>query len=163
MITNNSGIKKIHIGFDLKPLISALEKAPDDFLLQKDLAPHLYSSVAEAAKKKIKDGKAGRKLKPSTVEIRKKRGYQSGPPLLASGELLKSIVGKKDGLYAVDYAQDHLDGYTVEKNSSEFTRYWKRNHKVPRRNFLPIRGDLSITRRAAQIIVRQINSLIKRR
>ena len=36
MITNNSGIKKIHIGFDLKPLISALEKAPDDFLLQKD-------------------------------------------------------------------------------------------------------------------------------
>tara|TARA_Y100001938_G_scaffold3150_1_gene3891 strand:- start:201 stop:710 length:510 start_codon:yes stop_codon:yes gene_type:complete len=169
MITNNSGIKRINIKFDLNPLIDKLEKSPDDFLLQEDLAPHLFRAVAVAAKKKIKSGKAGRALKPSTIEIRKKRNQPAGPPLLASGTLLNSIKGTKKGLFAVDYAELHLGkkeqphAYTVKAGSSKFTRFWKRDHKVPKRNFLPIRGELDITNKAKRILVRQINNLIKRR
>lgn len=162
----NSGIKKIKVEFDLKPLEKKLKSSPDDFFFQVSgndrgvFVEELFKSVAKAAKDKIKSGKAGRKLKPSTIEIRQKRGYPPGPPLLASGKLLKSLEGKKDGLYAVDYAEHHLEGYTVKKKSSDFTRFWKRNHRVPRRNFLPVREKLKLTDKAKKILVKKINDLI---
>lgn len=161
-IHNKTGLT-IDIRFDLKPLIRELEQSADDFLFDGELEPHLYGAVAKAAKDKIKSGKAGRKLKPSTVEIRKKRGHPPGPPLLASGKLLKSLEGKKDGLYAVDYAEHHLEGYTVKKKSNEFTKFWKKDHRVPRRNFLPTRQNLDIGKKAEEILVQKINKLIKRR
>lgn len=167
-IHNKTGLT-IDIRFDLKPLIRELEQSADDFLFDGELEPHLYGAVAKAAKDKIKSGKAGRKLKPSTVEIRKKRGYPPGPPLLASGKLLKSLEGKKDGLYAVDYAEHHLGrkdkphAYTVKAGSSKFTKYWKKDHKVPKRNFLPTRQNLDIGKKAEEILVQKINKLIKRR
>ena len=160
-IHNKSGLS-IDIRFDLKPLVEALEKAPDDFFFQQELEPYFLRAVAKGAKAKIKKGKAGRQLKPSTKEIRIKRGQQPGPPLLASGKLFKSIEARKDGLYAVDYAQHHLDGYTVKKKSSEFTRFWKKDHRVPRRNFLPTKEKLDIGK-GQKLLVNKINRLIKRK
>ena len=163
-IHNKTGLT-IDIRFDLKPLIRELEQSADDFLFDGELEPHLYGAVAKAAKDKIKSGKAGRPLKPSTIEIRKKRGHPPGPPLLASGKLLKSLEGKKDGLYAVDYAEHHLEGYTVKKGGEpgSFTEFWKKDHRVPRRNFLPTRQNLDIGKKAEEILVQKINKLIKRR
>lgn len=166
-IHNKSGLS-IDIRFDLKPLVQALEKAPDDFFFQQELEPYFLRAVAKGAKAKIKKGKAGRQLKPSTKEIRIKRGQQPGPPLLASGKLFKSIEARKDGLYAVDYAQHHLGtkdkphAYTVKKQSSEFTRYWKKDHKVPKRNFLPTKEKLDIGK-GQKLLVNKINRLIKRK
>lgn len=160
-IHNKSGLS-IDIRFDLKPLVQALEKAPDDFFFERELKPYFLRAVAKGAKAKIKKGKAGRQLKPSTKEIRIKRGQQPGPPLLASGKLFKSIEARKDGLYAVDYAQHHLDGYTVKKKSSEFTRFWKKDHRVPRRNFLPTKEKLDIGK-GQKLLVNKINRLIKRK
>lgn len=163
-IHNKTGLT-IDIRFDLKPLIRELEQSADDFLFDGELEPHLYGAVSKAAKDKIKSGKAGRPLKPSTIEIRKKRGHPPGPPLLASGKLLKSLEGKKDGLYAVDYAEHHLEGYTVKKGGEpgSFTEFWKKDHRVPRRNFLPTRQNLDIGKKAEEILVQKINKLIKRR
>jgi hypothetical protein len=173
-IHNKTGLT-IDIRFDLKPLIRELEQSADDFFFQVSgnergvFVEELFKSVAKAAKDKIKSGKAGRPLKPSTIEIRKKRGYPPGPPLLASGKLLKSLEGKKDGLYAVDYAEHHLGtkdqphAYTVKAGSSKFTKYWKKDHKVPKRNFLPTRQNLDIGKKAEEILVQKINKLIKRR
>jgi phage gpG-like protein len=161
-IHNKTGLT-IDVRFDLKPLIEKLERSPNDFLFDNDLEPHLFKAVSKAAKDKIKSGKAGRALKPSTIEIRAKRGHLPGPPLLASGKLFKSIEGRTDGLYAVDYAEHHLEGYTVKKKSSEFTKFWKKDHRVPRRNFLPTRQTLDIGKKAEEILVKKINRLIKRR
>ena len=169
-IHNKTGLT-IDIRFDLKPLIRQLEQSPNDFFFRvggnerRVFVEELFKSVAKASKDKIKSGKAGRALKPSTVEIRKKRGHPPGPPLLASGKLLKSLEGKKDGLYAVDYAEHHLEGYTVKKGGKpgSFTEFWKKDHRVPRRNFLPTRQNLDISKKAQEILVQKINKLIKRR
>tara|TARA_R110001592_G_scaffold318113_1_gene595155 strand:+ start:651 stop:1145 length:495 start_codon:yes stop_codon:yes gene_type:complete len=157
---NKSGII-IDVTFTFDRLIKVLQKAPDDFFFEGELEPYLNKAVAKAAKEKIKKGNAGRKLKPSTVEIRKKRGQQPGPPLLATGKLMKSIEGRKDGVYVEDYGINHLDGYTVKKNSSRFTKFWKKSHRVPKRNFLPTREKLDIGD-GQRFLTRKINRLMKK-
>jgi len=164
----STGIKKIRIEFDLDPLEKKLKSSPDNFLFTKELKAELYPSIAEAAKKKINDGRAGRKLKPSTIEIRQKRGNPPGPQLKETGNLVKNLIGKKDGLYANAqnkkeeyYSHYHLEGYTVQKDEkNKFTRRWKKNHKVPRRNFLPMKEKLILTDKAKSILIKQINNLI---
>ena len=168
----SSGIKKLKVEFDLNKLEKTLKSSPDKFLFSKELEAELYPSIAEAAKNKINSGKAGRKLKPSTIEIRQKRGNPPGPQLKETGKLVKSIVGKKDGLYVNAqgkdneyYANFHLEGYTVKKGGKpgSFTEFWKKNHRVPRRNFLPVREKLKLTEKAKKILVKKINSLITKK
>jgi len=166
MAFNKSGII-IDVTFTLDRLIKVLQKAPDDFFFEGELEPYLNKAVAKAAKEKIKKENAGRKLQDSTVEIRKKRGQQPGPPLLATGKLMQSIEGRKDGVYVESYGIHHLGtknqphAYTVKKNSSKFTRHWKKDHKVPKRNFLPTKEKLDIGD-GQRFLTRKINRLMKK-
>tara|TARA_R110000744_G_scaffold27334_2_gene66806 strand:- start:786 stop:1280 length:495 start_codon:yes stop_codon:yes gene_type:complete len=161
MAFNKSGII-IDVTFTLDRLIKVLQKAPDDFFFEGELEPYLNKAVAKAAKEKIKKGNAGRALKPSTVEIRKKRLQPPGPPLLATGKLMKSIEGRKDGVYVESYGINHLDGYTVKKDpNNKFTKHWKKDHRVPKRNFLPTREKLDIGD-GQRFLTRKINRLMKK-
>tara|TARA_Y100001963_G_scaffold34739_2_gene48396 strand:- start:1363 stop:1872 length:510 start_codon:yes stop_codon:yes gene_type:complete len=163
-MANKSGITKIDLNFDFKPLIKVLERAGDDFFLDDKVKPTLFEGVAKGARKRILNSKL-RKLKPNTVQIRAKAKQLPPAPLFRTGKLLNSIEATNGedgfGLYAVDYAKLHLEGYTIKKGSNKFTKHWKKDVKVAPRNFLPTSEVFELSAEDMKHIYNKINKIIK--
>tara|TARA_Y100000361_G_C11108442_1_gene316190 strand:+ start:344 stop:841 length:498 start_codon:yes stop_codon:yes gene_type:complete len=160
----NKGINHIHISFDLKKLIAKLE-SDDTFLWDiagDKIKPDIYKGIAKGARGKILKGNL-RRLKDSTVRVRKEAGQMPPIPLFRTGKLQKSIKAEKDGVYVEDYGIDHLEGYTIKAGSDDFTENWKRDVFVKPRNFLPDAATIPIRKRYAKHIYQAINRLIRKK
>tara|TARA_R110002020_G_scaffold320815_2_gene536726 strand:- start:2290 stop:2715 length:426 start_codon:yes stop_codon:yes gene_type:complete len=100
---------KIKTNFDFGKLSSQLDKITTKYLA---------GFVVEAAKgSKDNIDKGLRKLKKSTVRIRRWRQQPPSPPLKASGALYKSIKGNNQSLEMLDYGKLHHDGFTTSQKS----------------------------------------------
>ena len=162
MAKKGPGITHIDIEFDLKPLIRELE-SDEDFFFDNRIKPSLYKGVAKGARGKILKGNL-RKLRDSTVKIRKKAGQMPPVPLFRTGKLQKSIIAKKDGVYVEGYGIDHLEGYTIKAGiKGTFAEHWKRDVYVPPRNYLPDSGTIELSDKDSKHIYNKINRLIKKR
>jgi len=115
---------EISVNFDFNKLDNKIDDLIDDYV-----AGYITDS-AEATKDAIDKGLTP-KLKNSTIEIRKRRGHPTAPPLKATGKLYRSIKQNKDSLEMVNYGVLHHNGYDTTPN-----RFMKESKKVPARKFI---------------------------
>lgn len=120
-------ISEIKVNFDFNRLEERI-----DSILKQFMNKSASKDIVKASKKKIKSGKVKPSLKPSTIAIRKKRGTGGNTPLFETGQLHDSLKSTKDGIEVIDYAKNHLSGYTTSSDSMI------PNKKVPERNFIEI-------------------------
>ena len=121
--------------------------------------------TATAMKNRLRKGLSP-SLKPSTLKVRKLRGIVGGKPLVATGNLLNSIRGTKDGVKMSEYGQYQHEGFTpkkipVFKPKSDI--YWFKENKggvsVPARPF--IFPDEKSMVRANNVLLEMINKSLK--
>ena len=101
-------VSKVRINFSFQKLSKNLDSIIDKGIKE------AQKSSAEAAKSRILKGLQP-PLKKSTIELRKQQGIAGTNPLIATGNLLKSIKDTDKGIEMAKYGIYHEFGYWPKK------------------------------------------------
>ena len=115
---------KTYVYFD------SLLKKVEDKESKSSLNRLLIDEIALSSRKYIRADKVRPELKPSTIKSRKSQGISGTTPLLATGNLTRSIKATGKGISFANYGRYHRKGYTTAKGAD-----------VPAREFISIKAD----------------------
>ena len=168
-ITSKGNIKLLGKAFGEKDRIIRLLGRKKDYTVL----------LADEMKDVIKGGKVLRRLRPSTIKVRKLRG-QGQKPLFATGELYNSIKGTKTGVTMLKYGTHQAEGFVpayVPATNKSKEPYINQSGKyegkvalkpnnneieVPSRNFLVAINSPKTAKSIQKLISKNMPKMIKK-